>query len=71
MNSMPGNGRSDKCKWYLLVDQYMFDRLNVGAHTHSSAHEPEGRLPTSTVSEVTLEGMIPRTGKEEVLERSA
>jgi len=70
MKSMPGSGRSEKCKWYLLVDQYMFDRTNGGAHAHSSAHEPEGRLPSSTVSQVTLEG-IPKISEEEGLERSA
>ncbi|KAG0619131.1 hypothetical protein M758_4G119600 [Ceratodon purpureus] len=67
-NSTSGSVRSDKCKWYVLVDQYFFDRVNVGAQD-DSAHESEGIPPTSTVSEVTLE-VSPKSSKGVFLEMS-
>lgn len=65
--STSGSGRPEKCKWYVLVDQYFFDR--AGAHDHS-VHESEGIPPTSTASEVTLE-VSPKSSKDDFLERSA
>lgn len=40
-NSVSGNSRSDKCKWYVLVDEFMSERANVVSHAHGSAYVPE------------------------------
>jgi hypothetical protein len=47
MNMQSGSDRSEKCKWYQLVDEFMSDRAHVVAHAHASATNPEGPKPTS------------------------
>ena len=46
MNMRSGSDRSEKCRWYQLVDEFMSDRAHVKAHAHASASNPEG--PKST-----------------------
>ncbi len=43
---MSWNEKSKDYKWYLLVDEYTFDRLNVISHVHGIAHERKGVQPT-------------------------
>ncbi len=40
------NEKSKDYKWYLLVDEYVFDRPNVISHVHGRAHERKGVQPT-------------------------
>ena len=47
MNMRSGADRSEKCRWYQLVDEFMSDRAHVVAHAHASATNPEGPMPTS------------------------
>ena len=42
MNARSGSQRSEKCRWYTFVDEFMFDRAHVVAHAHSSAVNPDG-----------------------------
>ena len=44
MNARSGSHRSEKCRWYTLVDEFMFDRVHVvaHAHAHSSVVNPDG-----------------------------
>ena len=46
MNMRSGSQRSEKCRWYILVDEFMSDRAHVMAHAHASATNPDG--PSST-----------------------
>ena len=47
MNLKSGSQRSEKCRWYQLVDEYMYDRAHVVSHAHSSAINPDGPVATS------------------------
>ena len=51
MNMRSGSQRSEKCRWYLLVDEFMSDRAHVRAHAHASATNPDG--PSSTTDSDT------------------
>jgi ABC-type long-subunit fatty acid transport system fused permease/ATPase subunit len=42
IKALSWNEKSKDYKWYLLVDEYMFDHPNVIAHVHGKAHEPKG-----------------------------
>jgi hypothetical protein len=42
MNAKSGSNRSEKCCWFSLVDEFMFDRANVVSHAHSSAVNLDG-----------------------------
>ena len=42
MNAKSGSNRSEKCRWFSLVDEFMFDRANVVSHAHSSAVNLDG-----------------------------
>ena len=42
MNGRSGSQRSEKCRWYTLVDEFMYDRANVVSHAHASANKPDG-----------------------------
>ena len=46
MNMRSGSQRSEKCRWYVLMDEFMSDRAHVRAHAHASAMNPDG--PSST-----------------------
>ena len=50
MNMKSGSQRSEKCRWYDLVDEFMSDRAHVVSHAHASATKPNGPTPT-TVSD--------------------
>ena len=55
MNAKSGSQRSEKCRWYSLVDEFMFDRANVVSHAHASATKPDGPKDGVTVDTNTLE----------------
>ena len=42
MNAKSGSQRSEKCRWYQLVDEFMYDKANVVSHAHASAVNPDG-----------------------------
>ena len=42
MNMRSGFDRSEKCRWYQLVDEFMSDRAHVVSHAHASAMDPDG-----------------------------
>ena len=42
MNMRSGSDRSEKCRWYQLVDEFMSDRAHVVSHAHASAMNPDG-----------------------------
>ena len=41
-NMKSGSDRSEKCRWYTLVDEFMSDRAHVVSHAHASATNPDG-----------------------------
>jgi hypothetical protein len=51
MNMKSGSDRSEKCRWYVLVDEFMSDRAHVVTHAHASAMDPGG--PKSASASVT------------------
>ena len=51
MNMRSGSQRSEKCRWYLLMDEFMSDRAHVKVHAHASATNPDG--PSSTTDSDT------------------
>lgn len=55
MNLKSGSQRSKKCRWYQLVDEYMYDRANVVSHAHASATNPDGPAVTVTSEPNTTE----------------
>ena len=42
MNMRSGSERSEKCRWYQLVDEFMSDRAHIVAHAHTSTMDPDG-----------------------------
>lgn len=48
MNMMYGFQRSEKCRSYQLVDEFMFDKANVVSHAHASAMNGYGIKCTTT-----------------------
>ena len=55
MNAKSGSQRSEKCRWYLLVDEFMYDRANVVSHAHASAMNPDGPKGGVTLDTNTVE----------------
>ena len=48
MNMKSGSQRSEKCCWYQLVDEFMYDRASVVSHAHASVVNPDGLKCTGT-----------------------
>jgi hypothetical protein len=48
LNLKSGGHRSEKCRWFQLVDEFMFDRANVVSHAHASAVDGDGVKCTMT-----------------------
>ena len=48
MNLKSCSQRSEKCRWFQLVDEFMFDRANVVSHAHGSAVGGDGVKCTGT-----------------------
>ena len=42
MNMRSGSNRSEKCRWYQLVDEFISDWAHVVLHAHASATNPDG-----------------------------
>ena len=55
MNLKSGSQWSDKCRWYELVDEFMYDMVNVVLHAHASAFNPDGPAVISTSDTNTME----------------
>ena len=53
MNLKSGSCRSDKCRWFQLVDKFMFDRANVVSHAHASAMDGDG-VKCTTMSDTNM-----------------
>ena len=47
MNMRSGSDRSEKCRWYQLIDEFMSDRAHVVSHAHASAMNPDGPMAAS------------------------
>ena len=60
MNMKSGSQCSEKCCWYQLVDEFMYDRANVVSHAHANAVNPDGPKCTGTSDTNTTEQ---RSGK--------
>ena len=43
-----GSQRSEKCRWFQLVDEFMFDRANVVSYAHASVVGGDGVKCTAT-----------------------
>ena len=52
MNMRSGSDRSDKCRWYQLVDKFMSDRTHVVSHAHASA--TNSKVPNKTFASDTF-----------------
>ena len=52
MNMRSGSDRSNKCRWYQLVDEFMLDRAHIVSHAHASATNSEG--PNKTTASDTF-----------------
>ena len=55
MNLKSGSQRFEKCRWYQLVDEYMYDRDNVVSHAHANAFNPDIHVVTVTSEPNTTE----------------
>ena len=55
LNLKSGSQRSDKCRWFQLVDEFMFDRANVVTHAHASVVDGDGVKCTATMETNTTE----------------
>lgn len=42
MNMRSGSDRSEKCRWYQTVDEFMSDRAHVVTHVHANGIDPVG-----------------------------
>jgi hypothetical protein len=49
MNMKSGSQRSKKCRWYQLMDEFMFDRANVVSYTHANVVNVDGLKSTVTL----------------------
>ena len=47
MNMKSGSDRSEKCRWFQHVDEFMSDRAHVVSHAHASATSLDG--PKATI----------------------
>ena len=55
MNMKSGSQRSEKCRWFQLVDEFIFDRTNVVSHAHASARNADGVKSTATSITITID----------------
>ena len=55
MNAKSGSHRLEKCRWYLLVDEFMHDKANVVSHAHASATNPDGSKGGAILETNTME----------------
>jgi hypothetical protein len=51
INMRSGSDRSEKCRWYQAVDEFISDMTHVVSHAHASATNPDG--PKSATPSVT------------------
>ena len=42
MNLKSGSQRSEKCRWFQLVDEFMFNHAHVVSHAHASTVNSDG-----------------------------
>ena len=55
MNLKSDSQHSEKCRWYQLVDEFMYDMANVMSHAHASAFNLDGPAITGTSDTNTME----------------
>lgn len=55
MNMKSGSQQLEKCRWYLLVDEFMFNKANVVSHAHSSVMDGDGVKSSVTLETNTTE----------------
>ena len=48
MNMKSRSQRSEKCRWFQLVDEFMFDRTNVVSHAHANVTNADRVKSTAT-----------------------
>jgi hypothetical protein len=48
MNMRSSSQRSEKCRWYQLVNEFMHDKANVVSHAHASATNSTSTSDTNT-----------------------
>lgn len=48
MNLKSGSQRSEKCRWFQLVNEFMYNRANVVSHAHARAKNADGLKSTAT-----------------------
>ena len=53
LNLKTGSQHSEKCRWFQLVDEFMFDRANVVSHTHVMVMNRDGVKCTATSETIT------------------
>ena len=54
MNMRSGSQRSEKCRWFQLVDEFMSDHAHVVSHAHASASNPDGSKSTTILDTNTM-----------------
>ena len=78
MNLKSESQQSDKCRWYQLVDEFMFDRTHVVSHAHVSTANPDGPTLAAPADsnttdhrsgEVSSKSPDPKRSAEMLLER--
>ena len=78
MHLKSGGQRSKKCRWFQMVDEFMFDRANVVLHAHASAVGGDGVKCTMTSDtnttelrseEITSKSPVPTRPQEMFMER--
>jgi hypothetical protein len=62
INTRFGEQRSEKCRWYTLVDEFMHDKANVVSHAHTSDVNHDGPQ-SDTVPVSYTNTMEQRSGK--------
>jgi hypothetical protein len=55
MNLKYGSQRLEKCHWFQLANEFIFDRANVVSHVHGSAVDGDGVMWTTTSKTNTTE----------------
>lgn len=58
VNLKSGLQWSEKCCWFQLVNESMFDKANVITHTHSNARNVNGLMSTATLDTNTTEPIL-------------
>ena len=58
MNARSGSDRSEKCRWFQLVNEFISERAYVVTHAHASPKSSEGPTKTSGSDTFTADHKI-------------